>query len=920
MADSWRDQLARQYQDQRAGIRRQAQTQRQAVADAANKARTNLKGQLSSLEREAEVAINQIRKAEALEQRKRDLPLTKPKDIQAKARIADLNRQRNVIQTAIAKAKEDIANAESEDLDAVMAAESSAMAELDRARRRAEREGAKAEAEYNKALADIQANYVEVKGGYINKTDYEGLSANDQVLVRRLGVDKFNELKETKLERAEANFQSTHTRLNIKDAAGNPLYVLTSEYDALTPQQKREVKNTGQYTVELSARKQFDLAVKDGTIPATSIFVGESKDGGFEYKPGPAKPPVTITVSGRVVSPPPVTITSSGVVTSKGKATPPPAPPGIWQGIVSTIGDYLYRQYVAKDTRTQAELKAEYDAFMASSVIAQAIHGQTVMRDPKTGKYYPIARIEGPALGVGGAANIAKGVLAVAGGYGLYEALPALKGIDIRDLHISNETRDKIIKNVTQAVGTFRDTMGRVPGTIDAIVTDAEGRFASTIVNLGNLDLPGFGQVDIDTSLPGVKPPVVDTALTPFPGVAVKPMTIPPLTGKREVVIYLPTPKKTLEDVIGTAHAYFLASAAVATAENNLKTQTKTIPINWNKILDDAHKAKTAATVERIFTEVNNILKKADAPNTVVNNYRRAYEAYLAKWKILSDASKAYVASLNMQPIVGVSTKEAVSAAASLYLAKQVAMQSLTQSLSKGMTATQSATQALTDTLTATQMLTTPQVSAQTLAQTAVQTAVQTLTATQTMTKTQAQTATQTLTKTALQTKTATQAKTAARTAAKTATQTLTRAAALRIPAPPTVTLPDGTEHTLTEKEFKGAVGWKMGWCYKMIFPPYGKNNIVNSRKPIPGIKYYKGIGSAYKSIVRLGGKLPKTIERDMGIMDITITTPKSGKPQIAFTRDILQRTTRTRGKRKPKSKRGGRRYNTTPSLGTVRL
>jgi len=139
----------------------------------------------------------------------------------------------------------------------------------------------------------------------------------------------------------------------------------------------------------------------------------------------------------------------------------------------------------------------------------------------------------------------------------------------------------------------------------------------------------------------------------------------------------------------------------------------------------------------------------------------------------------------------------------------------------------------------------------------------------------------------------------------------------IKIP-PPRVILPDGSGHTLTKAELMGAAGWKQGFIYKMTFPPYGINNIVNSRKPIPGIKYYDGARSAYKSIVKLGGKLPKTIERDMGIMDITITTPKGGQPKIAFKPDILQKTTKTRVRKRPKRKRN--RPSSLATLSTMRF
>jgi len=99
-------------------------------------------------------------------------------------------------------------------------------------------------------------------------------------------------------------------------------------------------------------------------------------------------------------------------------------------------------------------------------------------------------------------------------------------------------------------------------------------------------------------------------------------------------------------------------------------------------------------------------------------------------------------------------------------------------------------------------------------------------------------------------------------------------------------------------------VGWKQGFIYKLIWPNYGQNNITNTRKPIPGVPYHKGPESAYRSIVRLGGKVPPTIRRDMGIMDLEIRTPKGGKPKLIFRPDIHQRTRVTPRARRLKSTR----------------
>jgi hypothetical protein len=72
---------------------------------------------------------------------------------------------------------------------------------------------------------------------------------------------------------------------------------------------------------------------------------------------------------------------------------------------------------------------------------------------------------------------------------------------------------------------------------------------------------------------------------------------------------------------------------------------------------------------------------------------------------------------------------------------------------------------------------------------------------------------------------------------------------------------------------------------YKYIYPPYGQEDIINSRKPIQGIPIKEGVRSAYESIIRTQkGFIPPNITRHMGMMDIKITdADKNGQPEIKF-------------------------------------
>lgn len=111
------------------------------------------------------------------------------------------------------------------------------------------------------------------------------------------------------------------------------------------------------------------------------------------------------------------------------------------------------------------------------------------------------------------------------------------------------------------------------------------------------------------------------------------------------------------------------------------------------------------------------------------------------------------------------------------------------------------------------------------------------------------------------------------------------------------IPLPKGKSRLLTKKEALGVIAWKMGFIYKLTYHPYGQEQIVNTREPIPGVVYHRGAGSAMKSIIAKGGRVPSVVMRDMGVVDVVIRTKKgSRKPRITFKSDRRQRTRVTAG------------------------
>jgi hypothetical protein len=107
-------------------------------------------------------------------------------------------------------------------------------------------------------------------------------------------------------------------------------------------------------------------------------------------------------------------------------------------------------------------------------------------------------------------------------------------------------------------------------------------------------------------------------------------------------------------------------------------------------------------------------------------------------------------------------------------------------------------------------------------------------------------------------------------------------------PKPPTTIILKKVQGMVKKGDTQGLVAWKQGWIYKVLFPPYSQTDILNTRKPVEGIEYHKGLRSAYDSIVRRGGYIPTIINREMGIYKVQISTMKDQrKPELRFRRDI---------------------------------
>ena len=90
----------------------------------------------------------------------------------------------------------------------------------------------------------------------------------------------------------------------------------------------------------------------------------------------------------------------------------------------------------------------------------------------------------------------------------------------------------------------------------------------------------------------------------------------------------------------------------------------------------------------------------------------------------------------------------------------------------------------------------------------------------------------------------------------------------------------------LTKEQLLGSMAWKQGIMYKLWYPPFGQDDMINSRTPFPGVQNYSGFKSAYKSLIRrTPGVIPPEISRSMGMFTTTIKggDKAGGQPQLVY-------------------------------------
>ncbi len=349
------------------------------------------------------------------------------------------------------------------------------------------------------------------------------------------------------------------------------------------------------------------------------------------------------------------------------------------------------------------------------------------------------------------------------------------------------------------------------------------------------------------------------------------------------------------DTVLARAKDYLLAAKQLAFADEvkkglsdqayeNEVTYGAMTPEQWNEMVS---KLEQVSNIESGRKAINEIFSQYDIYNKeVIHDFQKAIQNAYFRKAILDNAKSTYVQSLNPTPVFGNSTPEEISAYAATVIAAQTAMPKPKPNYGLDTyTEKQVIPKVIAD--NANQVIAAPNVSPAVAAKTQTAPLAQVLQkqATSSLVQTQTQTAVQTqpAVKTAVQVATTTATKPLTRTMTNIAELTTVMEGTTDINIPIPIILPDGEKRELTIEQRRGTIAWKMGIMYIAWIPPYRQSDLINTRKPIPGVKYFEGPGSAAKSIVALFGEIPPFLYAHMGIVDIGVKGQGTAQPTLTF-------------------------------------
>jgi hypothetical protein len=812
----------------KAETERQAQAAKAEAAKEAKARQAEIRKQRGQAEKEAEAAKGKARKAERIERRKVVLPVSKPRDLGLTSYISGVETARKQAHKAGASAKAAVAKVRDDYFEQVDKARDTAIADIKR-----QKAG---------VIRDIQEQLVDINA-----------DITKQLANANSGVDAWEKESKAKIAKAQAEYEAaikaalnrsgTEVFADMKDKGLIPSNAIYDSYDKTTGQLNYTTPDTR------SGQEIFADLQSQNEIPPTAKYKSYDSDTG--------------EVSYVVETP----NFGSNIFRNMQNAGKIPK-------------DATFVSYNSEDKTVTYFVTSVGTTTIAKTTSATPTPDSSVTTSPSStmaGTSQNSMNVVGAVAGTAamGAAAIS---IPQAVGTGLVifpEPITSIIGAII--LGVATYFTARKIKEVVES-------KKETTATSDAVVTNKDGTAAYSIQqytftpqakgqSTTSVPLEQAESFDIKDYLPNIKPAeeklILEQERIEARGI--------PKTKEQPVVM--------IRDRFNVPELQQKASNVLAAAAA-LEAATKTIPMTreqWDRVEEALRQGKVAEG-KRI---IEGLAKKADSPE-IARRMTQAYRDYLRKKAILDEARKAYVASLNPQPVKGKGSADATAAAIGIWLAQDIIQGRIAKALRQGKSLSQAMDEAQAEIKEVSKQLglTQQQISAATatvvyqvalssMAQAAVQASsqaqAQNLSATQTQTKTM--TATKAAAKTAVQSAVATQTLTLSQAAElaqelnQVAESVATTTANMKLPK-----LPKGAKG-MGQKEYPdGTIAFKMGETrrgeeYKIIPPPYTMLKPISSKYPPKGMTKTKG--TPQETLTFIGDKVPfHNVSFDLGVTD----------------------------------------------------
>lgn len=822
---------------------RQGETTKVEVGKEAEARQAQIRKQRGTAETQAQAAKAKARKAQTTEARKVVLPFTKPRNLGTVSYITSVEVARKQAHRAGEDAKA-----------AVTKVRDGYFKQVDKAR--------------DDAITDIR----EQKAGIVANIQTQLINFNADITKQAAqlnsGVDEWEAESKAAIEKAQADYEvaikttldrnGTEVFADMKDKGLIPANSIYDSYDKTTGQLNYTIPDTR------SGEEIFRAEQAAGNIPPNATYKSyNSSTGEISYS---AETPNfgsgvfrRMQIKGKIpedatfISYNATNKTVTYFVAGVGATT-----------IADTTGISPTSDNSATTSTSSSTIKSPQNS---TNVVVAAAAAGAVMTLTEVGG--TVAAIPTPPTwAIGGTLLVAALIIGIIERKRIAANIKRLAGKD--NQHIT-EHSDAVVTNnagtVAYAIQQFTTTPQTKEGSIETF------------------PLEPSKDISIKDIFPKIEPPHEEFTLIS------KQVESPPFPVSKEPPIVIIRDSFDVPELRQKASNVAVAAIGVQTAANNLqKTITRELPITreqWNKI-DEALRQGRITEGRRIIEGIAK--KKGKDIVTIGREYNYAYEEYLRKKKILDAARKAYVASLNPQPIKGRGSTDATAAAIGVWLTQDIIQGEILKALNRGesMESAMDKAQAKIQETSKQLGLTQQQINAamatvvyqaalSSMAQEAIKTASQAKT--QGLTATQIEERTLTATKQAVHTmvQQAVDTHTITQTQARTLEAELDQVAEavaeltikLKLPE-----LPKGTAERAGGEEYpKGTVVWNMGNLrgkgeeYKIIPPPYTLLKPITSFKPPKGMTKTKG--TPQETLTFIGGKVPfRNVSFDLGITD----------------------------------------------------